>query len=446
MRVYLRIALLGLAAWLQPTMIEAGSFVGIDRHTRAVPSNNPTWVPPYAIVHPMGFNGTGGLLIHSICIPPTVPSPDRELLVPSLQSAISIWNSFRPRYGNCFNCRVTEDGPPAEDESYSVMSVLLHEIGHCVMGLGHTNLVEVDLDEANSSPTYWRTGSCDVDSEPGCGTSTSVTANAYSTAVTTEAGGIPGDFNDIADNTCDWDPAFSGPEGSACNCCSICPGPDCPIQPLQVEEVAWFRRLDNDPIVIDDTVIHQATFSRSQVNLPAGSSSAANANRLVAGSVGHPGTQSVMYTPLANHLVYAGLSADDVNMVRMGMTGTNRVDDSSTGDDYAVLLSYEENCTNADVEVLVADISPALGGCSLSIGVSFEQFGARLHYSVFPPLGEQKLFLVVTSDLPVLRYDDMLFWDSFETDDFREWSETSGAPRQVDAGVLAARSRSTPPA
>jgi len=94
---------------------------------------------------------------------------------------------------------------------------------------------------------------------------------------------------------------------------------------------------DNNPVIVDATVIDEATYSRSvAANLPAGHTWAANGNRRVAESLGVPLTQAVMYGLTVPEHEYSGLSADDVNMVRMGIAGEDLM--AGTKDDYTVEL------------------------------------------------------------------------------------------------------------
>ena len=194
---------------------------------------------------------------------------------------------------------------------------------------------------------------------------------------------------------------------------------------MQVDEVAWFRTVDNDPVIIDAEVIDSSTFSRSQFSYPAGTSFAANANILVAAALGHPGSQSVMFSTQPRGQRSLGLAADDSNMVLMGTTGSDRI--ATTSDDYLILLSYEANCSAANMEVSYVDLGTAtfLGDCQSSIALSFPQPGARFHYSVVPFGANLKPIVLVNGNAGLeLDFSVSAFWDGFEAGDTSEWSAT----------------------
>lgn len=410
----------------------AGTYFGIDRFTRRLPSTDPNYVGPFAIVHPVGYVQAGGTVSIGICVEPG----SEDLLLPLL-SAVEVWNALVPRYGNCFDCWTSPDTPP--QGKVSLQWVVLHEIGHCAMGLGHSNLVELNVTEDGgqySAATYWRTGVCDLDVPAGCAQLTSLAASVNATNVS--QGSIPGDRSDVHNNACPFIPATAGAEQAyqpliavldppPCTpCCPACPGPNCPLQPMQVQAVSWFRRLDNDPVVIDSTTIQQSSFSRSLTVLPAGSNFAASANEFVASSLLHPGTQSAMYSEIGAGTRLSGLVAEDVNMVRFAKTGADRT--AGTGDDYGVQLVWESDCANAEVELaLVASDPqppPPVGNCKASIIESFSQSGAVLHYTMAPPSTSARVRVEIRADPTGTFYDRnaSVFWSAFETGDALEWS------------------------
>ena len=53
----------------------------------------------------------------------------------------------------------------------------------------------------------------------------------------------------------------------------------------------------------------------------------------------------------ARDQLYLSLSADDVNMVRMGMTGADRDAETVPSDNYSITLSRVPTCTGADIKV-----------------------------------------------------------------------------------------------
>ncbi len=410
--------------------LSAGTYFDIDRFTRRLPSTDANYVAPFAIVHPVGYLEAGGAIEIGIC----VEAGSEGLLLP-LFSAIDVWNELNPRYGNCFDCWTSNEPPPSGKAS--LQWVVLHELGHCALGLGHSNLVELDETEDGGlykDAKYWRTGVCDLDVPSGCGQLTSLAASVNATNVS--QGTTPGDRTDIHNNACPFIPAvqeiesstFAAPEVSsslACTpCCPDCPGANCPIQPMQVQSVSWFRRSDNNPVLIDNTVIQQASFSRSITVLPAGSNYAASANEFVASSLSHPGTQSLMYSKIGSGTRLSGLVADDVNMVRFAMTGADRV--AATADDYTIHLALEFDCANAEVELAFAPSTPEppVGYCRAAIVESFSQPGAVLHYTMAPPSSSPRIRIEVRADPAGTFYDRSasIFWSAFETGNFLEWS------------------------
>jgi hypothetical protein len=410
-----------------PGTVRPGTYVNIDRFARRFPPTDPSYVGPYAIVHPIGYGGIGGTLNIGVC----VEAGSGDLLLPLL-SAIEIWNSLTPRYGNCFDCWSAGEEP--EGGRTSLQWLVLHELGHCAMGLGHTNMIEIDdMDEDTgiyAPPRYWRTGTCDIGFGEGCGQVTSHAASVSATNII--PGATPGDKTELHNNACPFIPALSSPEGDldfdCLPCCPACPGVDCPIQPMQVEEVSWFRRVDNNPVVIDSTVvIQQTTFSRSQTVLPAGSNSAASANENVAEDLGHFGTQSVMYSDIGAGTRLLGLAAEDTNMVRFGMTGVDRV--AGTTDDYNVVLAFESDCANAEVELTFVDSGPAPppGHCGVRIVDTYAQPGIVLHYDLLPQVGNPRLRIEIRADPTGSVYDRgaVVFWSAFETGNLLEWTLVS---------------------
>jgi hypothetical protein len=399
----------------------AGTYSNIDRFARYFPGTDPNNVAPFAIVHPTGYGGVGGVISIGVCVEPG----SEDLLLP-LFSAIEVWNSLTPRYGNCFGCWAAGDTPVGGRTS--LQWLVMHELGHCAMGLGHPNLVEIDdgeLDGTYSDPRYWRTGTCDLGYGIGCGQVTNYASSVNATNII--SGPVNGDKDEIHNNACTSIPALvpEGEEDFDClPCCPACPGPNCPIAPMQVDETSWFRRSDNNPVVIDATVIQQSTFSRSQTALPAGSDSAAIANKNVAAALGHPGTQSVMYSDIGAGTRLLGLVAEDVNMVRFGMTGVDRI--AGTADDYSVVLGWEQDCANAEIELafVASAPTPPLGVCELRIVESYSQPGTVLHYDLAHTSGNPRLRVELRADPTGTLYDRsaVIFWASFESGDFSEWS------------------------
>lgn len=256
---------------------------------------------------------------------------------------------------------------------------------------------------------------------------------------------IRGDENDVQTNKCSVPGATSKISAGALNPLggggSVCPSPPecCPDPPRTipwiVHQVAWFRTADNNPVVVDSQVVDQSTFSRNHTDLPSGSSFPASANRLVAEELGFPRTQSVMYSGIGSPTRFYALTADDVNMVKMGMTGQDRV--AETADDYVVLLTYETDCTQADIRVDLGTLFVPVatpGACLAEVTLSFPQPAvAERHWSMTTAADP----LIPGSDTwLLLELNDLFNWDftvpilrsGFETGDTSEWTAAVSEP------------------
>ncbi len=179
----------------------AGSYFLITGKIRENDPNVAGNVGPYAIVHSPGWAGQSGTVTVRLCV-----RPGSEILTPPLDWAIKQWNCQIPRTANCPDCRTIEDligtpppYPAVAGTTVSGASVLLHEVGHCAVGLGHPNLQEFRTSIA-SQP--WRTGTCDLDSDGSCGDQNSFTDVGMATEVLVGADGIRGSRDDSPLNQC----------------------------------------------------------------------------------------------------------------------------------------------------------------------------------------------------------------------------------------------------
>lgn len=413
-------------------------------------SPGPDDVPPFAIMHPIGYDGTGGMLTIGIC----VRAGSEEPVTPT-QNAIAMWNALTPMTGNCVNCFLWEEPSPPES-SQNPTTTLVHELGHCAMGLDHINLEEDT--RAASTP---RVGSCDVNDNGTCGEHTSFTANFNVTRVTSMSvppgPNVLGDSEDVQSNGCpilgdlsnvpslilQTHQATTSPESTtACllglgcpgfpeTCCPPCPS-QCPSVPWQLGDIAYFRIADNNPFVIDATVIDKDSYSRNDLNLPSGHNYAASANRAVGEQLGFQDTQSVMYSLAEDGMQFLGLTADDVNMVKMGMTGADR--DAGTADDYTIQLVYENDCATADIEIQLENeyINPnnttTLAVCAADIMDSFAQPPQlRFHHTLVPFVPVETRIVVELNPRVVWDFN-LVFRSGFETGDFSEWTEIVPPP------------------
>ncbi|MEM7481736.1 MAG: hypothetical protein AAF481_11225 [Acidobacteriota bacterium] len=330
------------------------------------------------MTHPLGYDGSPDGIRLNICL-----AKGSEAFSSALARAIATWNALVPTTGNCSGtgCSVGEETPPAATQM-DAESVLLHELGHCALGLEHP---ERTWDAADDG--FWE--------------ETSFTRS--------------------------WDVA-GPPEG-------IAVGPDfirgtlddSQLQTLGMipNSVSWFRIQDNNPFAIDDTVIDNTTFSRSiTANLPSGRNWAASANRRTGEQNGAAASQAVMYGLISLGERRRSLTADDVNMAKMALTG---VDFSvGGGDDYTVELVL--SCDDP-VSILVSQANLAnpqsAGQCIAGVDYSFAQnpFLARHFTLVAPPKNGGILFLTLNQNLDWDYGADPVFVSGFESGDTSEWSQ-----------------------
>lgn len=386
---------------LASSMAHAGSYVGTaicSQSSDCVPGittssppppDPPLQVTPFAVVHPPGYDGTGGTLQLRVCL-----AEGDEAFAGPLQRAIDTWNALAPAIDNCggIGCPVWEE-PGVAPAASDAESVLLHELGHCAFGLGH---IERNWDAQATPDGIWED-----------------TSFTLSWGVAAPPDGIQlGSMVDVP--------------GSRFNM-QIAPGAGA------VNSVAWYRRADNNPFMIDGTEIDIDTFSRSIGNLPAGSSWMANANRKVAEDLGIAPTQAVMYGRFDSGSIKRQLTADDVNMVKMGMAGADLR--AGTADDYTVVL--EPSCVDPIailVDLTTTENPNAFGECRLGVDYSFPQnpMLAR-HFTVQAPDGNSGILnLRLNEDLTwdtgqncdLTRGLSCVFADGFESGDFSGWSST----------------------
>jgi len=349
-----------------PSKSDAGTFVGV---LEQIGDGN---VIPYAIAHPPGYSGSGGVLKVDICIHDTFL--ENYMLVGPLQAAIETWNSLTPTVSECTACIVW--GEPLPSGALDSETSILHELGHCAMGIDHVNMVK-------STPFLFA--------------SSSFTASYGATSVT-DANGIPGDFDDIQNNAVD------------------------------VHDISWFRRDSNNPFTIDAVVADLGTYSRSTAAyLPAGHNYAANANRLVAASLGFSNTQAIMYSRSAPLVVNRALTADDVNTVKIGMAGADLLaGPPNDADNYTFQLRYRAVCDEeAEIRVELFPLgaeSGVIGGCDARVVLSYPQGGIlKWHWTVTPLVGSDFLGITFNKDL-VWDFGDRIYASGFENGDFSDWS------------------------
>ena len=134
-----------------------------------------------------------------------------------------------------------------------------------------------------------------------------------------------------------------------------------------------------------------------------------------------------MYSTIARRQVTYGLTADDVNMVRMSRTGVNLQFEGGGGDDYTLHLQVVP-CTSAhEVEVVYIDTqNAALAQCQWDVDYSYPQppLTARV-FELEPKFGFARLRIEVNNQQ--LWWTDLpeAFLDGFESGDTSAWSSTS---------------------
>lgn len=373
-----KVAVLGVCLpilWLQSA--QAGSYA-FTVNCDSTPVNgfcdpgtdiNGALVPAFAINHPPGYTGQSVLVV-DVCVEQLPPQPDLSQVT---ASAVATWEAATPMLGNCLPfCSLPEDLSPGG--IYDAESVVLHELGHA-LGLGHPNLQFRD-------PV--------VNAFVHTSFSAAHTGSPIGVLVGNDE--IRGSEDDFMDN----------------------------IGGTTATNVTWFRENDNDPFVIDSSVIDINSYSRAtNTSLPPGSTWAANANFCHGFEFGHPRTHSVMYSTFTTLMEYEGLTADDVNMLKMQHNGQNRVYDGGAGDDYSLTLNFVTDCTGAEIKVTWGiDMDPGTLGGTASEAQS--TFGTTAHYTLVPVSGVSAVYILLNPDMNWSFSG--VFADGFESGDASRWS------------------------
>ena len=386
-----------------PTPTRAGTYAGTVDCSLAVgcapghPASNPTAnIDKRTITYPLTFsqNGVSSTNLRA-CI---AADGFGGNLTKAVEWAVEKWNARIPYPNNCKGCKPQElgdDGVPPPDH---LPSTVLHELGHCAMALGHTTLV---IDTADDPDT------CTNPPPPpaSCREFTSFTVSYNGTSnfggLTAGADGVKGSKDDTQLNV--------GGMGQ------------------KADNVHWFRRADNDPLVWDLTQIDSGTYSPALNELPGGSSYTANANIGVGALLGQPHSESVMMRTRANQAVYFELSADDVNMIDMSRTGLNRVVGPLGGanDDHAIEIEIVSCASAHELEIGTVDLGEGLlGGCDARPDYLYS--GAVIDYHLIGQAATPGvLHLALNTNASVSwNFDIPLFYGSFDSGDFDlGWTE-----------------------
>ncbi|MDH5552085.1 MAG: M10 family metallopeptidase domain-containing protein [Nitrosomonas sp.] len=259
---------------------------------------------PDVISHPIGYTGSGEDLIVTVGISPS--SPNALAMEVSIQNAIDTWNHLIPTTGN-----IKTNNGSIQRTQFDFESVALHELGHCI-GLSHPNLA----------------------SESG------LLGEDKNFTRTTKG----------ANNTFDLDSGVDGIIGSN----DDIRGDDVNLH--------WFHKLDNNPFTLGD-VVDSTTYSRDLSDLPAGDLFVVNADRDVSALFGVQNTEAVMQQGITSGETRRSLTADDVATVRLGMSGVDRLADTS--DDYTLTLQYAGFTDTADI-VFNFDNKASFASCTFS--------------------------------------------------------------------------------
>ncbi len=255
------------------------------------------------VVHPHGYQGTGGDVFVKVCITPGTPNQDQ--MVQSVRNAVATWNGMAPVTGNLSEGDQTGLAPNEIDFE----SLMLHELGHCI-GLGHPNM----------------------SGGPGSSSDATVSGRGLNNSFDILAGSdyILGSQDDI-----------------------------------RVDDINYHRFAPgvNDPFLSVGPVVDRSTYTRDLIHLPIGHTFAANAGRSVASRKGLPPTEAVMQQGVSAQEVQRQLVADDVDTLRYARSGLDGI--QGTSDDYRMTLVYDGIRTGCDIQVRQESLSPgALGYCT----------------------------------------------------------------------------------
>ncbi|MEM9555716.1 MAG: hypothetical protein AAGC60_15790 [Acidobacteriota bacterium] len=260
---------------------------------------------PDLITHPDGYTGSGGEVEVTLCIDPaSANAAAMEISVRNIATTINDLQAISPNLRSGGNNNIPSG-------NFDFESVALHEVGHCI-GLAHPNL----------------------------GSQSGVT----STNSTNAGNGANNVFNedDGADNVF----------GSA----DDVRGDDVNLH--------WFRVADNNPFVLG-SIVDVSTYSVELGDLPGGDLFPANADRTVGSSIfGVVGTEAVMQQGSLADEDQRQWAADDVAMLRLGMSGVDEV--QGTADDYTIRARYAGLTTACDVVLRFDNAATGFARCSVS--------------------------------------------------------------------------------
>lgn len=243
------------------------------------------------ILHPSGYNGTGGTLTINVCQATTgvAGEPAKSEWEQDLRNIIAVYNNLQATTGNLKGL--------AASGSLDFESVALHELGHC-LGKSHVNLASesslVGSDQEFTKSTLGSNSTYDIAAGPD---------------------GEIGSADDVR-------------------------GDD--------ENLHWFWTGNNNPFMLDYDVIDSSNYSRDLLDLPVGDGYATNGDRTVADNLlNTPNTEAVMQQGTYSFEAQRSLTPDDVATIRYAMSGVDEI--AGTADDYDINLQFATS--NCDINV-----------------------------------------------------------------------------------------------
>jgi hypothetical protein len=279
---------------------------------------------PNRIVHPSGYNGSGGQLDVEVCI--DANAADALAMEIPIRNIVRQINSMTAATPNLFFG--ADNNVPANAVDFE--SLVLHELGHCT-GLGHPNLADA-VGDADSN--YTASG-------------------------------------DGTDNTFDLDSGVDGVIGSDDD------------QRGDDENLHWFWKNVNNPF-IEVPAPDASNYSRDLADLPVNDDFAANADREVGALLGYADTESVMQQGQYYDEAQRSLQADDVATYRMAMTGLDEI--ANTADDYTINMVYGGiRADTSTCDIVIESSTSGFGLCSASLrtsnGVHYSIISATFTYN-----------------------------------------------------------------
>lgn len=309
------------------------------------------------ILHPYLYTGTGGVRTVRVCIDPA--SLFKTQMAPGLQLAIQTVNELQHTTTN-----LVAPSSEVPVDANDFVSVALHELLHCVAGIGHVNF---DAQVTGDLPSY--------------------STNSF--------GGPNGTLN-LAPGSDSTYGTADDPRGDDIN-------------------LFWFNRSSNNPFSVAATV-DETTYTRVTDDLPPGHLFAANGNFLAADAAGFPNLKPVMEVAGFEGTETRAFAPDDTVNFRYGTTGLDEV--AGTSDDYSVVVEFG-GVSTAGCHVLVV-FTPQSPDFLADCDTNAIAIGAGSNHFRLAGTGVMRFNSIQTWHF----YRILVFSDGFETGDFSAWSNT----------------------